>query len=108
MQAKLTAFEDALIQKNLVGLIQADIGFHRLIGLATKNKTLQLFSDTVSRLLMDCWKATLRVSDRPKKTVREHRAIYKAIQDGDASKAKRVMRQHLKKGLDNLRKLGLE
>ena len=108
LKEKIAEFEDSLAREDLIGIIQADIGFHRIIGEATKNKTMQLFTDTISRLLIDSWKATLRVDKRPQKTVLEHGQILQAIINGEEIKAKKAMTRHLRKGLDNLKKLGLE
>jgi len=105
---KLNDFRICLEHEDLVGIIQADIAFHNLIGKATKNKTLQLFTNTISRLLVDSWKASLRTEGRPRKTVREHQEILDAIINRDAPEARRNMEKHLEYGLENLKKLGLE
>lgn len=108
LKQKIVMFEDALARNDLVGLIQADIGFHRVIGKATKNITIQLLTDTITRLLVDTWKATLRLNRRPQKTVREHIEILEAILAREELKAKTAMETHLRNGLEDLKDLGLE
>ncbi len=108
LQREIETFDRCLQTGDLVGLIQADIDFHLLIGRATGNHTLQLFTDTVSRLLVDSWKASLRTNGRPQKTVQEHARIVAAIEAHDAPQAKRSMESHLQNGLENLRRLGLD
>jgi hypothetical protein len=41
--------------------------------------TLTLLLDTLTRLLFEGWKATLRVKGRPKKTVEKHERIHVSI-----------------------------
>lgn len=108
LKQTLAEFSTCLEQQDLVGLIQADIDFHRHIGIATQNETIQLFTNTITRLLVDSWKAALRVNGRPQKTVREHARILAAIEAGDQDQAQRAMQNHLQAGLKNLRQLGLE
>ena len=108
IRKKLDDFRTCLDQGDLVGIIQADIGFHNLIGNATKNKTLQLFTNIITRLLVDSWKASLRTEGRPRETVKEHDQILQAIIRKDPAAAQELMQKHLEYGLENLRKLGLE
>ncbi len=79
LKEALTVFKQKLAENDIVGLIIADIRFHSLIGAATGNKTIEMLTDTITRLLFDGWKAALRVEGRPRKTVREHNKILEAI-----------------------------
>jgi DNA-binding FadR family transcriptional regulator len=95
-------------EDDIVGLINLDIQFHGLIGVATGNKTLNLLMDTITRFLSDGWKATLRVQGRVRKTVTEHEKIRKAIMQRDEKQASLAMERHLRHAIQNLRDEGLE
>lgn len=108
LKENVTGFHEYLDREDLLGIIQSDIAFHRIIGAATRNKTMQLFTDTITSVLIDTWKAALRIKDRPKQTGREHSKILKAIMGGEKLKAQKAMERHLLNGLLNLKKHGLD
>jgi GntR family transcriptional repressor for pyruvate dehydrogenase complex len=108
LEEALSTFNEKLAEDDMVGLIIADIRFHRLIGAATGNKTVEILMDTITRFLFDGWKATLRVEGRPRKTVAEHNKILQAIIEKDEKKAKTSMENHLKNAIHNLKKAGLQ
>jgi GntR family transcriptional repressor for pyruvate dehydrogenase complex len=104
----LDSFSAKLDERDIVGLIQADISFHSLIGAATGNKTIRLLMDTIARFLFEGWKASMRVEGRADKTVSEHEAIFQAISGKNKSKAEKAMRRHLEEAVLNLKDAGLE
>jgi len=106
MRRALADFEEKIGEDDLVGSIMADREFHRLVAHATKNKTLMLLMDTITRYLFEGWKATLRVKDRAKKTVEEHQAILGNIEQGKSEEASRAMTRHLKNALSDLASAG--
>ena len=108
LKETLATFEEKLGKEDIVGMINADIHFHSLIGAATGNKTLKLLMDTITRFLFEGWKATLRVNGRPRKTVREHASILEAISERDEQKARRAMARHLSNAIRNLKEAGLD
>ena len=61
--------------------------------------------NTITRHDFHGWKAALRTSNRPQKTVVEHRRIVEAIAEGNENKARTAMRNHL---LAARRNLGLK
>lgn len=106
MRRALADFQEKIGEDDLVGSIMADREFHRLVAHATKNKTLMLLMDTITRYLFEGWKATLRVKDRAKKTVEEHQAILGNIEQGKSEEASRAMTRHLKNALSDLASAG--
>jgi len=95
LRKNMEAFEENLDQENLVGLIRTDIEFHRLVANATENRTIAVLMNTITRHDFHGWKAALRTSKRPQKTVAEHKRIIEAIATGDEKKARSAMRSHL-------------
>jgi GntR family transcriptional repressor for pyruvate dehydrogenase complex len=104
LRKNLENFKLNLSKGNLVGLIRADIQFHRLVANATENRTIEILMNTITRHDFHGWKASLRSSKRALKTVAEHNGIIEAIAAGDEKKARNSMRSHL---LAAQRKLGL-
>mgnify|MGYP003572844104 FL=1 len=95
-------FKEKLARENLVGLIRADIEFHRLVANATENRTIAVLMNTITRHDFDGWKAALRTKNRPEKTVAEHTRIIEAIAEGEEKKARSAMRSHLTAARRNL------
>jgi GntR family transcriptional repressor for pyruvate dehydrogenase complex len=108
LQENERIFKERLLHQDLVGLIKADMAFHTLIGAATGNKTIKMFMETITRLLFDGWKASLRLEGRPQKTVKEHGRIIKALLNKDPGQAQEAMRRHLQKALKHLKEKGLD
>lgn len=108
LEESLSEFKKQIKKNNLVGAIQADIEFHRIISQATENKTLMLLMDTIAKFLLEGWKATLRVPGRMEKTVVEHGAILEAIKERDSERAAKEMQKHLEKAFQDLKDSGLD
>jgi GntR family transcriptional repressor for pyruvate dehydrogenase complex len=102
LRKNLEIFEENLNTENLVGLIRADIQFHRLVANATENRTIAILMNTITRHDFHGWKAALRTTHRPRKTVIEHKRILEAIAAGDEKKARSAMRSHLLAARRNL------
>jgi DNA-binding FadR family transcriptional regulator len=102
LRKNLESFKENLAKENLVGLIRSDIQFHRLVANATENRTIEVLMNTITRHDFHGWKATLRLSQRPSKTVVEHSRIIEAIAAGDEKKARGAMRSHLMAARRNL------
>jgi DNA-binding FadR family transcriptional regulator len=105
LHTNLEKFKEYLAQQNLVGLIRTDIEFHRLVANATENQTISVLMNTITRHDFHGWKAALRTSNRPQKTVSEHGRILEAIVECNEKKARSAMRSHL---LAAQRNLGLQ
>jgi GntR family transcriptional repressor for pyruvate dehydrogenase complex len=81
---KFQLFSDA---NDLAGMVLADTEFHKTVAKATCNKTLTFLMNTMTRYLPEGWKASLKVPQRPQKTITEHRTIYQAIKDHDSKQS---------------------
>ena len=101
-------FQESLAKDNLVGLIKADIEFHRQIANATGNRTIEILMNTIARHDFDGWKMALRTKRRPHFTVAEHARILEAIAAKDEKRAKVTMRNHLRAAIKNLKVAGFE
>jgi len=104
----MATFQENLDENNLVAFIMADIQFHRLIANATRNRTIEILMNTITRHDFDGWKMTLRIKGRPLKTVAEHNRIFKAIAEGGEIKTRSAMKSHLKRAVKNLQEAGFE
>lgn len=102
LRKNIGAYKKNLAQENLVGLIRADIQFHRLVANATENRTIEILMNTITRYDFHGWKAALRTKDRPRKTVAEHNRIIEAIAAKDEKAARNAMRSHLLAARRNL------
>jgi GntR family transcriptional repressor for pyruvate dehydrogenase complex len=102
LRKNLESYKENLAQENLVGLIRADIQFHRLVANATENRTIEILMNTITRHDFHGWKAALRTKNRPLKTVTEHNRIIEAIAVGDEKKARKAMHSHLLAARRNL------
>jgi GntR family transcriptional repressor for pyruvate dehydrogenase complex len=102
LRKNIQTFQDNLASNNLVGLIRADIQFHRLVANATENRTIEVCMNTITRHDFRGWKAALRTQSRPMKTINEHSRIVEAIAQGDDKKARAAMRNHLMAAKRNL------
>ena len=86
-------------------MILADIEFHRLLAEATNNKTLTFLMSTITRFLPEAWKASLRIPQRPEKTMLEHQQVYNALSKHDPEEASRAMAHHLSAAVKEIRQI---
>ena len=99
-------FQKRVSENDLPGMIMADTEFHRLIAQATNNKTLFSLMNTITRFLTEAWKASLRIPQRPQKSILEHQAIFKALSNHDAEAASKEMAMHLANAVKEIGKYG--
>jgi len=84
----------------------ADRAFHLRIAQATHNEAVVLVVETLwdvrhrSPLCMEMLERSRRSGVKPR--IADHRAVLKAIASRDAAKARRAMRDHLGRVIDNL------
>ena len=102
LRKNLEVFKKNLSQENLVGLIRADIEFHRLVANATENRTIEILMNTITRYDFHGWRVALRTKGRPFKTVAEHKRILDAVAAGDEKNARSAMRAHLSAARRNI------
>ncbi len=89
-------------------LIKIDERFHAAIAKSTKNKTLTVLMNTMTRDLSEGWISSLHVPHRIRKTVKEHRQIVEAIKMHQAEAAERHMVAHLTNALEEIKQLILK
>ncbi len=106
MKESLEGFIQCKNEKNTIGMIECDSGFHNLIAKATNNRTLSVLMETITNSLLCGWKATLHIPSRVEKTVEEHSEILSAIESKMAEKASQMMRIHLEHAIDDLKEHG--
>jgi GntR family transcriptional repressor for pyruvate dehydrogenase complex len=102
MQECLEKFQHFSEVNDLAGMILADTEFHKTVAKATCNKTLTFLMNTMTRYLPEGWKASLKVPQRPEKTITEHKIIYQAIKEHNSNLASKQMTFHLSSALDEI------
>jgi len=100
-------FNESRAEGDLIGMIKADALIHALIASATGNRTLEVLMKIFSTILLEGWKASLRIEGRAEKTVEEHGAIIQAIEEGNEEMARTKMKEHLEHAVEDLIRAGL-
>lgn len=75
--------------------VQLDFEFHLLIGEAAKSKTLQDLQIAIGDKVMEIMKVGIFLPEALIKTEAEHIMMYKAIEDSDAERARKIMERHI-------------
>ena len=75
--------------------VQLDFEFHLLIGEAAKSKTLQDLQIAIGDKVMEIMKVGVFLPEAQIKTEAEHIMMYKAIEDSDAARARKIMERHI-------------
>lgn len=75
--------------------VQLDFEFHLLIGEAAKSKTLQDLQIAMGDKVMEIMKVGIFLPEALIKTEAEHIMMYKAIEDSDAERARKIMERHI-------------
>ena len=78
----------------LEGLVDADMEFHYTLARAAANPLLELIFQAVTGLMRASRQLTLRLTGA-KRAIAGHEQIYSAVEEGDAAKAREMMRNHL-------------
>jgi GntR family transcriptional repressor for pyruvate dehydrogenase complex len=81
-----------------LAFIQTDEAFHLAIARCAGNRVLLLFLQTLWRLLRPAKLNLLLTAESRSRTDREHQELFQSIVDGDADKARSVMRVHIGQG----------
>jgi GntR family transcriptional repressor for pyruvate dehydrogenase complex len=88
--------------------VEGDNQFHLEIARASQNKAFAIIVELLAELLSESRKATLNIPGQPAKSIKDHMAIFKAIQAGDEKRAANEMAEHLRKAYQNLMALNSE
>jgi GntR family transcriptional repressor for pyruvate dehydrogenase complex len=86
--------QEALIQRGDSGIV-ADTQFHYLLAEAAGNEILFNIMNGLMDLLRETRQASLQTSGRPARSVKQHRAVLRAIEMRDPKGAEQRMREHL-------------
>ena len=81
--------------------IKADTAFHFLLAEAARNEILLRIMDSLMNLLHETRVASLHTSGRSASSLKQHKAIVRAIEARDPMAAERRMRDHIK-GMEKL------
>lgn len=73
----------------------ADLAFHEAMALASKNPIAIMVFQMISEPLLDQRRRTNQVSQAAEEGLRDHHLIYAAIKEGNAEKARGMMRAHM-------------
>jgi DNA-binding FadR family transcriptional regulator len=94
LQEHLAAMETTMAEPD--DFVEGDIAFHRTILVATGNLLFTQLIDHMTPLLRFGRRMSLeRRANGPADSQKGHRAIFEAIQSGDAAAARTAMREHL-------------
>jgi GntR family transcriptional repressor for pyruvate dehydrogenase complex len=86
--------QDAQVKAGESG-IKADSAFHYLLAEAAGNDILYRIMDSLMDLLRETREASLHTGDRSVRSMRQHKALLRAIETRDPVAAERRMREHI-------------
>lgn len=75
--------------------MKADTAFHFLLAESAGNEILLRIMDSLMSLLHETREASLRTGGRPIRSLKQHKAIVRAIEARDPAAAERRMREHI-------------
>ncbi len=87
--------QEAEIRSGAAGM-KEDTAFHFLIAEATGNEVLLRIVDNLMNLLRKTRETSLQHAERPARSLKQHRAILRAIEARDPAAAERRMRDHIR------------
>lgn len=95
-------------ETEVASIINADIDFHRLVAEAAKNETISMLMNSLAKISIHGWQASLRVEGRNETAVEEHFQILGFLEKHDEDGARSSMREHMLHSIQLLKKQGLE
>jgi DNA-binding GntR family transcriptional regulator len=84
------------MKKEAEHILKLDSKFHDILFRASKSKPLMHMLRTFHRYIQRARNASFESPDRAKKVLEEHKAILDAVIEGDADRAERVTKEHVK------------
>lgn len=78
-------------------VLDEDLRFHSTVGAASGNSVMTLLLDPINACLRESYRDRSTYLAHIPRTIEEHRAIHRAIRDGDADAAQEAMRRHLER-----------
>jgi GntR family transcriptional repressor for pyruvate dehydrogenase complex len=95
LRAVREAYQRMAIATDAETASQADVEFHRAIARAAENDLYLVLVDSISDVLMEIRRTTLRVPGRADAAVQQHRLVLEALERRDVNAAVDAMRRHL-------------
>lgn len=95
MRESLVEFDECAARDDMEGVAQADLGFHQALLAASGNPFLSAIMQPLSQALQDSRRDTTAVAEVRDRAREHHRHILACIEDGDATRAKEAMRDHM-------------
>jgi GntR family transcriptional regulator, transcriptional repressor for pyruvate dehydrogenase complex len=86
--------QEGIVKQGATG-IEADSTFHFLLAEAAGNDILLRIMDSLMDLLRETREASLQTGGRPARSLKQHRAILRAIEGRDPRTAEQKMREHI-------------
>lgn len=84
------------MKKDADHILKIDSKFHDILFRASKSKPLMHMLRTFHHYVQRARNASFESPERAKKVLEEHKAIFDAVVEGDADKAERVTKEHVK------------
>ncbi|MCL5994634.1 MAG: FadR family transcriptional regulator [Chloroflexi bacterium] len=86
----------------LEDFVQADLEFHNLLAKATHNPLLLVIQELAPEQLLDFIRLTARAAEAVERTLSDHRKILEGVMNRDAQVCRRLMREHIDRGMQEL------
>ncbi len=90
------------VQKNTDNIKNLDSQFHELLYACSGSKAYTDMLQPLHRKMIKFRKASIKKHSRATESLKEHLAIYEAIRDGDADKARELATMHVINARDNI------
>lgn len=100
--------QEAHDSNDLSAFVEADLGFHDVILHASGNVFVAVLFEPLHRVLETRRTQTAQIPDIQGRAIGHHRAILKALEAGDAPRAREAMDAHMQQTLDDLKTYVLE
>jgi GntR family transcriptional repressor for pyruvate dehydrogenase complex len=93
LAAAIEAMEEGLAEEDRY--IAADVQFHLVLAEASGNRLVEHAMLAIRDLLRRALSTIYRIPESAAKSIADHRVILAAVEDGDATRARAAMRDHL-------------
>jgi len=77
------------------GFLSADVGFHRELTRATRNRVLEMVTAPVYALMREQRGSVFHVKGASERAIERHREVLEALRSRDPERARRAMRGHI-------------
>lgn len=88
------------------GFVENDIAFHAALAHATHNEFFEILLESLADALIQVRRMALKIPETPRRAFGHHRAIQKAVVEGDSLRAREAMAKHLSEAEATARRAG--